>query len=962
MRHEQTHDILLDWIRFRLGSTKAICHFFCATNKHHPTSAGTKTNDSVKNYRVCLNKRTMQVDWELSQTLESDGQGIRAIGVLPPKENNNNNNNTTTTSLRLLAGTQAGGLTEFCLSSGDLTVIPYQHNHAITALLTSSSFSSSSSLLSKSCLYVTGCKDALIRIFDGHTHECLATLSGHDKPVTSLAWGALTTANRVNRPTADDSDERYLISGSWDGTAKVWKITAVSLSSSSSSSSSSPRISYSLVATLAGHENSVSVASIVPWSKDANKDHILTIVTGSAGVAQNNQIRDHAVRVWQVDTHTGSVLQRYHVANDHDGPIRDVVALFNHSDDPNTSQKYNDTNGGAAAVMVASCSNDGTVKLRDPTGQAISTWTFVSTNTSPEHPPMLLSLCTVVDPSTTTSSSFSISSLIASAEDGHVVAWDFDAPSEESNELHASSSSSSSLSLSSSPQILRHPVCVWTVRGLPNGDFCTGSQDGKLRIFTKATERMASEAEREAWAEQVQQALQKQSSGPSAEEIAKLPLWENHLSVRGHSEGQVQLFQKSGIAIAAQWSAASATWIEVGQVMGSNNNDASSSSSGIIDGVQYDHVLPIEVDTAEQGVARLQIGYNNGENPFVAAQRFIDAHVLPQYHLAQIADYIQQRTQSASRTIGAESSGSGAAGGGPRGATTGVPIASYVHVPAKTYKVFDLSEKAAATTFDKMKTKVESFGKVTPDQMERVSRLMEILAATNQYHSTQMEDQDLAVISELLATLPPSEAFPALDLARMAVLHPDAASSERMNVWSDLMAQTLALCKDCSAAHGPAIPMLSLRLFANAFQGGPGSLQAISTPPTLDAVLSYTSSQLASSNKNIRLSVATVLYNVCYFVKAAESTAPLDEAVMIVLVEKLMTMVHSILTNKAYESEGVFRALVAAGTLLSSPSGLGQQARLQGNAIFLAAKVEPAASPHGAEVKAAAKEVYSLLV
>lgn len=111
----------------------------------------------------------------------------------------------------------------------------------------------------------------------------------------------------------------------------------------------------------------------------------------------------------------------------------------------------------------------------------------------------------------------------------------------------------------------------------------------------------------------------------------------------------MQLFQKGGVAIAAQWSLASQTWIEVGHVIGRAKD------AGLIDGVKYDHVLPVEIDTTGGGVTQLQIGYNTGEHPFVAAQRFIDAHMLPQYHLAQIADYIQQRTGYQAPTLGMDS-------------------------------------------------------------------------------------------------------------------------------------------------------------------------------------------------------------------------------------------------------------------------------------------------------------------
>lgn len=41
-------------------------------------------------------------------------------------------------------------------------------------------------------------------------------------------------------------------------------------------------------------------------------------------------------------------------------------------------------------------------------------------------------------------------------------------------------------------------------------------------------------------------------------------------------------------------------------------------------GKTYDHVFPIEIEQpGGMGVQNLQIGYNNGDNPFQAAQTFI---------------------------------------------------------------------------------------------------------------------------------------------------------------------------------------------------------------------------------------------------------------------------------------------------------------------------------------------------
>lgn len=81
------------------------------------------------------------------------------------------------------------------------------------------------------------------------------------------------------------------------------------------------------------------------------------------------------------------------------------------------------------------------------------------------------------------------------------------------------------------------------------------------------------------------------------------------------------------------------------QVMGS-------SEGGVVDGESYDRVYPIEVEGVGGAVRKLQIGYNNGENPFVAAQRFIDKNELPQTYLGEIADYLTKRAGEMPPTLG----------------------------------------------------------------------------------------------------------------------------------------------------------------------------------------------------------------------------------------------------------------------------------------------------------------------
>ena len=55
-------------------------------------------------------------------------------------------------------------------------------------------------------------------------------------------------------------------------------------------------------------------------------------------------------------------------------------------------------------------------------------------------------------------------------------------------------------------------------------------------------------------------------------------------------------------------------------------------ASGDVGGEFFDHVLPVEMETP-RGLRSLNLGYNNGENPFVAAQRFINQNELGQNYL-----------------------------------------------------------------------------------------------------------------------------------------------------------------------------------------------------------------------------------------------------------------------------------------------------------------------------------------
>ena len=827
------------------------------TNNYTTTNTGSSTEESSGDHHGL---------WQLSQSLTSDGQAIRSAAVLLPP----NTAPAATDSYRIVTGNEAGRLVAFGVPTGTLdTMMPSnntgtQHDHAVTALL-------SGKLSGSSMLYVTGSKDTYIRIFNDQ-HELQVSWKAHEKPVTSLAWVVLPAmdSNHAAESSAA-ATPMVLISGSWDGTAKLWKIL----------SPNNLKASPSLIATLDGHENSVCVTAL-DWDPTQQRARV---ATGSAGIAQNNRIHGYTVRIWDISLSTGTVECIQQVANDHEGPIRDICTLNNNQ-----------------SPMIATCSNDGTVRIRD--GSSAITTSTLSFLTQ-QHPPMLLSLTCTTDEEW----------IVASAEDGHVVFWN--------------------LKENMGPTIIRHGQSVWNVVALPDGDVGTCCQDGIFRIFTRAPERYAPAQERNDFEQEVRDRQAK--GGPTPEEIAKLPSWDQRLQHRGRSEGQVQVFNKNNIAIAAQWSETSGTWIEVGQVMGQSEDN----TSGTINGVQYDHVLPIEVDQTGGGVAKLQIGYNTGENPFVAAQRFIDEYMLPQYHLNQIADYIQQRVGQQGPTIGGDAPQSSIA-------TTGTPIANYEYLPIKGFKAFALVDKSASTTLEKMKTKILEYGKLTSNDAQILDSLMATLLTTNRYHASKISEAELNVIWKMLETFTATEVFPALDLLRLTVLHPDAASATRESFWSKVCDRVLELVST-EGLEGPpkfAVPMLSLRFLSNSFKGGAGAASAVATRiPRIVAVIKELT---GSPNKLVRLSLATLLYNTTHYLYGIGQTDS--------FATELIPIASDILSLKSYEGDAILRILQSLGTLAMSSTG-----KEIANSLYLASKVEMAASPHGPDAKAAAKEVYNIL-
>lgn len=182
------------------------------------------------------------------------------------------------------ASAEDGGIASSYVSLETATI--YDHEHWVTA---SVKLPAETVAECPAGGFATGSMDKKIRIYSGDGVR-VAVLVGHEGGVTSLGLS---------------SCGKYLLSGSWDGTARVWDLQT-----------------KQCVHVLSEHENGVCVLGLPNG----------TIVTGSTGRQVGNTVVDFKLRFWTNFALTKTVA-------DHNGPIRQLALV--------------------PEIGFVSCSNDG---------------------------------------------------------------------------------------------------------------------------------------------------------------------------------------------------------------------------------------------------------------------------------------------------------------------------------------------------------------------------------------------------------------------------------------------------------------------------------------------------------------------------------------------------------------------------------------------------------------------------
>lgn len=180
---------------------------------------------------------------------------------------------------------------------------------------------------------------------------------------------------------------------------------------------------------------------------------------------------------------------------------------------------------------------------------------------------------------------------------------------------------------------------VWSVYGLKCGDIVVGASDGVVRVFTRNKACVAAEEALKAYELSVEVFRNEKTQQLGGVKVTDLPGPES-LLVEG-TEGQTRIVREpNGKIMCYKWTANQ--WSLVGDVTGAAGGEQHSGKT-LYEGREYDYVFSVDV---EDGKPALKLPYNNGEDPYMSAQKFIYKYELPQTYLDQVANFIIQNAKS----------------------------------------------------------------------------------------------------------------------------------------------------------------------------------------------------------------------------------------------------------------------------------------------------------------------------
>eukprot|EP00051_Salpingoeca_urceolata_P031616 m.12307 g.12307 ORF g.12307 m.12307 type:complete len:769 (-) comp4218_c0_seq1:51-2357(-) len=436
---------------------------------------------------------------------------------------------------------------------------------------------------------------------------------------------------------------------------------------------------------------------------------------------------------------------------------------------------------------------------------------------------------------------------------------------------------------------------VWAISARPNGDLLVGCDDASVRVFTRSTERVASDGTLAQFDEMVQAALAARSKD-TVGGIDKSKLQDRSaLATPGTREGENKLVNNAGVVESYTWSAGTGQWQYQGQVVEAPTEE-------------YE-TFTIQLDDSGQS---LQLRHKIGDNPYETAKTFIQQNGLDVAFLEQIAEFIEKNSKHIAPAATTGYNPDPLTGTGARPAQ---PTVS--HFPNTAFVAFESAKTAGILKkLREFNTSAPQEAAVSDDDWDVFQALLEVVLARGPLDAGSVAK--LLEVTEKLLRWDLAHVFPALDVVRILLLHPDvtkaafgAARSDALFTRDALVGHMCKLAGFSDPSAPKANKMLALRGLCNAFKVDDGALMIASAKSVLQA---FGQADFSSSASNVILAAATLLLN---FATAFSKMTSEDNAESEF---ETLSSVYRMLLLQSPDAEAVYRLLVALGTMVG-PSG-----------------------------------------
>lgn len=478
-------------------------------------------------------------------------------------------------------------------------------------------------------------------------------------------------------------------------------------------------------------------------------------------------------------------------------------------------------------------------------------------------------------------------------------------------------------------QCVQHPGTVWQCAALAGGAFVSCCADGVARVWTRDAAAAAPAAVRAAYAASCRSAVAAGAVGDGACDAAAMA------TTAGRYDGDVRVFS-DGTPRAYRWDAAAQRWDLIGDVVSGPPGSDSSDSGNVFEGRRYDHVFDVELDGRH-----MRLPYNNGDNPYLAAQEFIDREALQQDMLDDIAKHIIAHTPAgAADAVRTDACCDPLTGGSryiPGAEHVAQPEVSLDKVPG--YTVRDTSDSGSSSSSSSSK-KTRRQCENIPQREPRTFPIANVGAVLGKLRTaedggsdtdaagllTRAEVAALAAVAagtlpsaatvRRLAAYPADALLPVLGYFSVVALQPGGAALL-------VDAGGVLACVAAAVAAAPALHVVAMRLLTNiaATCAGCAALLAPAARAQQTAAV-CTACAAPGASDACHAALCRLLFNVAVFADTAAGAAFADDALLALFVR--------LLERETPDPMVTANLVLALGTLLWNCSALAPRARALG--------------------------------